>query len=211
MAVTERIVSRPEDRQARRSRVQLVLIFALFLLPPVSAWVAWKYLGQQGVEITTNAGTLVSPARPLRIGGLYKADGTTLTDGDLRGRWTYVMFASNACDQRCQQQLYLTRQIRLAMSKDIPRVQRLLVFAQQPAPAMVQQLVDEHADLHWVVRGDQSEMLLQQFRGTGFGAGGEQYFLIDPLGNLMMYYDLEVPTKGIMKDLQKLLKISQIG
>lgn len=204
-------MSRPDDRQTRRSRVQLVLIFLLFLLPPVSAWVAWKYLGEQGVEVTTNAGTLIAPPRPLKIEGLHRADGTVLAEGDFRGRWTYVVFASANCDERCEQQLYLTRQIRLAMSKDVARVQRLLVFAQQPAPALAQHLAEEHADLIWVVRSEQAQALLQQFGGAGFGSAGEQYFLVDPLGNLMMYYDSDIPTRGIMKDLQKLLKISQVG
>lgn len=50
-------MSKPDASQVRRSRVQLILIFALFLLPPVSAWVAWKYLGERGVSATTNAGS----------------------------------------------------------------------------------------------------------------------------------------------------------
>ena len=41
-------MSKPDASQVRRSRIQLVLIFALFLLPPVSAWFAWKYLGERG-------------------------------------------------------------------------------------------------------------------------------------------------------------------
>jgi hypothetical protein len=204
-------VSRPDERQVRRSRTQLVLIIALFLLPPVGAWVVWKFMDRTGVESTTNAGTLIAPARPLAMSGLRRPDGSAWQDADMRGRWTYVMFAGDDCDEACVQQLYLTRQIRLAMSKDIPRVQRLLVLSRQPAPALVERLVGEHADLHWVVRDADAGGLLQRFRGEGFAPEGMQYFLIDPLGNLMMYYDLEVPAKGVMKDLQKLLKISQIG
>ena len=34
----------------------------------------------------------------------------------------------DGCDERCQQQLYLTRQIRLGMNKDVRRIQRLLVL-----------------------------------------------------------------------------------
>lgn len=203
-------MSRPEV-QTQRGRRQLLLIFALFLLPPVSAWVAWKYIGDSGTESTTNAGTLVSPARPLSIGGLQQADGRALSDADLRGRWTYVLFASADCDARCEQQLYLTRQIRLGMSKDIPRVQRLLVLADAPDASLAQRLASEHADLTWVVRGAAADALLQHFQGEGFAPQGEQYFLVDPLGNLMMYYDLAVPAKGMLRDLQKLLKISQIG
>ena len=196
----------------RRNRLKLLGIFALFLLAPLSALVAWLYLGDAGVDTTTNAGTLVSPARPLAISGLLNADGTPLTDADLRGHWTFVLFAPAAsCDERCQEQLYLTRQTRLAMNKDVSRVQRLMVFAQRPDAALRENLAREHADLRWVVGDNRAEPLRARFRGEGFAPEGEHYFLVDPLGNLMMFYDLSVPTKGMMKDLRKLLKVSQIG
>ena len=204
-------MSAPDPAQVRRSRIQLLLIFALFLLPPVSAWVAWQYLGDQGVDSTTNAGGLIMPARPLQIAGLSRADGALLDDAALRGRWTYVLFAPSECDSRCEEQLYLTRQTRIAMSKDIPRVQRLLVFSGLPSAGLQERLAAEHADLTWVVRDAAAESMLARFRGPGFAPDGAQFFLVDPLGNLMMFYDREVPAKGMMKDLQKLLKISQIG
>ena len=211
MVEMERIVSRPEENRIRRSRTQLILIWILFLLPPISAWVAWKYLAEEGAGATTNAGTLIAPARPLQLSGLQQNDDSAFSLEQLRGRWTYVVFTGAECDARCQEQLYLTRQTRMAMSKDIPRVQRLLVLGGRPSPLLVRQLAEEQPDLTWVVSGQAAEPLLQQFRGDGFGPGGAQYFLVDPLGNLMMFYDLTVPAEGIRKDLQKLLKISQIG
>ncbi|MGB5493165.1 MAG: hypothetical protein WBM97_01625, partial [Sedimenticolaceae bacterium] len=86
-----------------------------------------------------------------------------------------------------------------------------LVFGQRPDAALSDRLAQEHADLRWVVGDNRAETLRARFRGEGFGAEGEQYFLVDPLGNLMMFYDLSVPTKGMMNDLRKLLKVSQIG
>lgn len=203
-------MSRP-DAQTRRNRTKLLLIFALFLLPPVSAWVAWKYFSNAGVDTTTNAGTLIVPARPLALEGLRDTEGNAVGDDALRGRWTYVVFANGGCDEVCEKQLYLTRQVRLAVNKDIPRVQRLLLLDAAPPAALAQQLADAHADLLTAVRGAAAEALMTRFRGEGFSPAGTQYFLIDPLGNLMMFYDLDVPTKGMMRDLQKLLKISQIG
>lgn len=207
----ETSTSAPDPNQLRRSRQQLVLIFALFLIPPLAAWVAWTYVGEEGVQSTTNAGTLISPARPLQVAGLMRADGETLDVAAMRGHWTYVLFAASDCDARCEEQLYLTRQTRLAMNKDIPRVQRLLVFEAMPPAALQERLAVEHEDLTWVVRGESSEGVLEQFRGPGFAISGQQFFLVDPLANLMMFYDLDVPAKGMMKDLRKLLKISQIG
>jgi hypothetical protein len=211
MEMMETSMSGPDRAQVRRSRIQLLLIFALFLLPPISAWIAWQYLGEQGVDSTTNAGGLITPARPLQVAGLMLADGAPLDQAVLRGRWTYVLFAPTDCDARCEEQLYLTRQTRLAMNKDIPRVQRLLVFAGVPSDGLQQRLAAEHADLTWAVRDAAAESMLARFRGPGFAPDRGQFFLVDPLGNLMMFYDREVPAKGMMKDLQKLLKISQIG
>ena len=211
MEVMETSTPAPDRQQLRRSRTQLVLILLLFSVPPFAAWLAWQYLGGQGVESTTNAGALISPARPLQMAGLLHADGTAFDEAGMRGRWTYVHFAPSDCDARCEEQLYLTRQTRLAMSKDIPRVQRLLVFASMPAIALQERLAAEHADLTWVVRDTSAAELLKQFQGPGFTVEGGQFFLVDPLSNLMMFYDLEVPPRGMMKDLQKLLKISQIG
>ena len=199
------------DDQVRRNRTKLLLLIGLFLIPPFAAWIAWQYLGSAGVQTTTNAGTLVSPARPLAIAGLVQGNGDTLTEDRLRGRWTYVMFARNGCDQRCQQQLYLTRQIRLGMNKDVRRVQRLLVLDSMPEDALAQRLTTEHEDLLWAVGGSDAAPLRERFRGQGFAPDGAQCFLVDPLGNLMMFYDPDVPAKGMIKDLRKLLKVSQVG
>lgn len=205
------IMSIPDPAMVRKSRTQLLLIFALFLIPPVSAWIVWQYLGDAGVADTTNAGTLVSPARPLSIAGLVHADGSRYQEKDLRGRWTYVLFDDGNCAERCLEQLYLTRQTRISMNKDVRRVQRLLVLAQQPTPDLVKRLGDEHSDLAWVVQTEGAEQMLRHFNGQGFAPRGEQYFLVDPLGNLMMFYDVGVAARGMRKDLQKLLKISQVG
>ena len=199
------------DAVTRSNRVKLVLLVALFLLPPIAAWVAWQVLSGSGAAVTTNSGTLVSPARPLTYAGLVRVDGGDLDAASLRGRWTYVMFAGEACDARCREWLYLTRQIRLGVNKDIPRVQRLLVFMSAPAASVVKELSREHEDLVWAVAGAEAAPLLAEFKGDGYAPDGEQFFLVDPLGNLMMFYGQQVPPGGVIKDLRKLLKISQIG
>ena len=59
------------------------MLIALFMLPPIAAWVAWQMIGEQGGQATNNAGTLVSPARPLASAGLYDDSGQTVGDGIL--------------------------------------------------------------------------------------------------------------------------------
>ena len=36
-------------------------------------------------------------------------------------------------------------------------------------------------------------------------------FIVDPLGNLVLRYDVRQSPKGLLSDLQKLLKLSHIG
>lgn len=199
------------DAQTRRNRAKLLMIIALFLIPPVSAWVVWKSMSMSGADSTTNAGTLIVPARPLELAGLELPDASGLPPERLRGRWVYVVFASAGCDERCREQLYLTRQIRLGVNKDTRRVQRLLVLGRAPGSEATEYLAEEHEDLTWTVASSAAQRLLDRFRGEGFAPEGDQYFLIDPLGNLMMFYDAGVPAKGVLRDLKKLLKISQIG
>jgi cytochrome oxidase Cu insertion factor (SCO1/SenC/PrrC family) len=41
--------------------------------------------------------------------------------------------------------------------------------------------------------------------------GADNIYLVDPLGNLMMYYPSDADPRGMIQDLQRLLKYSQIG
>ena len=183
-----------------KSQRQLLALLAIFLLPPSAAYVAWKYVGEHGVATTTNNGQFISPARPLQYDVLgEKAE-------PLKGRWTYVVLAPQGCEKQCQDQLYLTRQLRIAINKDFERVRRV-VF--EPSGTLSDDLKAEHQDL--LTLGALPEAYQAAFQGDKFNHAGEQIFLIDPLGNLMMYYDLSVNFRGMLKDLQKLLKISQVG
>jgi len=187
-------------KKLTKSQRQLLALFAIFLLPPVSAYIAWKYVGEHGVTATTNNGQFISPARSLQYDVLGEKS------EPLKGRWTYVVLAPQGCEKQCQDQLYLTRQLRIAVNKDFERVRRV-VF--EPSGTLSDDLKAEHQDL--LTLGALPEPFQAAFQGDKFNHAGEQIFLIDPLGNLMMYYDSSVNFRGMLKDLQKLLKISQVG
>lgn len=198
--------------QVGRGRRQLVMLALLFLAPVVSAWLVWNYLSTGGPAATTNAGQLVQPARTLEAVALKDASGDDWSLDEIRGRWAYVMFASGSCDARCEQQLYYTRQIRIGINKDMQRLHRLLVLAHVPDATWLEQLVQEHPDLTVLVaNGGTWQAFAGQFQQDNGPVDGSRFYMVDPLGNLMMSYDENVTPKGIDKDLRKLLKVSQIG
>lgn len=194
----------------RRSRLQLILLAALFIAPVASAWLAWKYAVSEGVSGTTNAGELIQPARPLAAAPGLDPAGERLSPQLLTGRWSYVLLAGESCGEACMERLYVSRQLRTSVNKDMSRVQRVLVLTRVPAD--LAGLRESHPDLQVAV--------LDPAAWRGFSAqftAGEQaapdgtLYLVDPLGNLMMRYLPDVSFKGMFKDLRKLLKASQVG
>ena len=142
---------------------------------------------------------------------LQDTQGESLNVKTFSGRWTFVVYANGGCDADCKRQLFITRQTRIAVNKDTKRVKRLLILDQAPDAALTEMLAEEQRDLTVAVSSSASTVLLEKFKGDQFGISGKQYFLVDPIGNLMMFYDLEVIPHDLLKDLQKLLKVSQIG
>lgn len=196
-----------------KGRRQLLLLAALFFVPLLLAF--WLYYGGSGwrPDGGTNQGDLVDPAVPLPAVALARPDGTRTGADFLQGKWTVVYIGAGACDERCRQALYLSRQTRTALNKDIDRVQR--VFLATGACCDQAFLEREHPDLSVAILGDDadSRALLAQFPvygGVAAAEAGRQY-LVDPLGNLVLSYAASAPDKALLKDVKKLLRLSHIG
>jgi cytochrome oxidase Cu insertion factor (SCO1/SenC/PrrC family) len=195
-----------------RGRRTLLLIAALFLVPLIASFVLYYGAGGLGPGGRTNKGDLLDPARPLPSLALPLADGGMTAPDFLRGRWTWAYVGDGRCDERCRQALYLTRQSRLALNKDLDRVQRVLIATSGCCDRTF--LPAEHPDLLVVNADDpRAAALLAPFPvydGVALPGAGRIY-LIDPLGNLLMSYGPDAPDKALLQDLKKLLKLSHIG
>lgn len=203
----------PQDpQQARtRGRRQLVGLAALFFVPLAIAF--WLYYGpmQWRPNGGTNQGELIAPARPLPAVALARPDGSPIDAQFLRGKWTMLYVGDGQCDARCRKVLYLTRQSRLALNKDMDRLQRVFLVTGLCCDRAY--LAAEHPDLVVaLVDGPAGASLLAPFPAYGEPAGASgRIFLVDPLGNLMMSYPQGAPDKALLTDLKKLLRLSHIG
>jgi len=178
-------------RRGRRSMILVTLLFVLPLLLAVALFAAdWRPGG------SVNRGELINP--PLDAAGvaLEAVDGGETHR--LTGRWTLLHTLEGSCDTSCLQRLYDTRQVRLAVGRDIDRVQRYLLVTDVDALAEVDQA--QHPDL--VLLRAPSEDILASETGVR---------IVDPLGNVMMRYDPVQPAEDMLKDLKRLLKLSTVG
>lgn len=192
----------PTADQIRSGRIKLLAMAVFFAIPVVAGYVA--YFFDVLPHGSGNYGTLL-PTRPLTDATLRGADGRPFKVSELRGKWLLVQFDSGACDAYCERKLYFMRQVRKALGRDTDRVERL-----------------------WMVTDDlvPNPRLLEAFEGTrrataagsGFAAEfpaevsrTDHIYVVDPLGNLMMRFPRDPDPSKMLKDVQRLLKLSGIG
>jgi hypothetical protein len=198
----------------------LLILAALFAAPLAISFL--MYYGHSGLQPSkrVNHGDLLDPTVPLPAISLpFAASGSARPDF-LRHKWTLLFVGEGSCNERCRKALYDTRQVRIALDRDMVRVQR--VFIATSGCCDLQFLQREHPDLI-VVRADgAAEPLLEKLRSASresvpwspkpmaLELSGRVY-LVDPFGNLVMSYAPDAPAKGLLEDLKRLLKLSQIG
>lgn len=157
----------------------------------------------------TSRGELVTPARALRVpSGLTDNAARTVAETLFQDKWSMV-YVADRCDESCMHRLHDMRQIHASLAKHIPRVQRVLLTAEQD----VADLKARYPDLI-VLNGPplQRDELRHQFELAGNSAGSAQrIYFVDPLGNLMMSYARNVAAGDIRKDLNRLLAYAWAG
>lgn len=185
------------------SRLKLLGVFMMFLGPLALAYLLYYGLSYGGAA--TNHGELVSPAIPLPDVTLTDKDDQSEASGALfEKKWTILQVAPDGCAEVCLQSLEETRQIRALLHRRAARVQRvLLTDIARPQPA-----IERHPDLS-TYRAPLSK-ITDAFESQNATTPGTVY-LVDPLGNWMLYYPPGGDGEALFKDVKHLLKLSHIG
>jgi cytochrome oxidase Cu insertion factor (SCO1/SenC/PrrC family) len=180
-------------------RAKLLLLAALFLSPIAASLVAYYFVSHTP---TANYGELIAP-RPVTAQPFERGDGLRFTFGQLAGRWVMVASDSGACDAACLDKLAAMRQVRLALGRNATRIERVFVVDDLRAPDAAR--MAEFAGME-VVRTPVGLSL-----PTGAGNDRAHVYLVDPHGNVMLRWPAGGERKRMLKDLERLMKASQIG
>lgn len=186
----------------KRGRIKLLALAAFFALPVVAGYVAWFFDLAPGS--TANYGTLL-PARPLSDAPLQALDGRPFNFSELRGKWLLVQFDSGGCDSYCERKLYFMRQVRKALGKDMTRVERVWLVNDTQVPGL---RLLEAIDGTRLARSAGSA-IAAEFPAERIVA--DHIYLVDPHGNLMMRFPRDPDPSRMLKDMQRLMKVSGIG
>jgi hypothetical protein len=152
---------------------------------------------------------------------------------DFRGRWLLVRVGPSACSQDCQKALWVMRQVRLTTGRDRDRVERLWLVVDDRTPD-ADALADYEGTWALGVSAEALQATWQQpatlATPSGQAAAGTtsqslptassamdplsqetSFWLVDPLGHLMMRFPQDPDPAKMKKDLIRLLKASRIG
>ena len=189
------------NNKGRTARLQLLLIALVFLGPLMLA--AWLYFSGSALqpEGRTNHGELLQPL--VNIRDVVPASPIHEHND---GHWLLIYLNDEVCDPRCELALYTIRQSRLMLGKEMDRLVRVFLHGESPPDTVY--LADEHAGLVTLSDGD-FNTLLKNKRPSESSTGG--YYLVDPLGNLVMYFPPDIEPSDMVEDIKRLLKFSRIG
>ena len=195
----------PKPRWQSRA---LIVVIALTAVVPFT--LAWYYARHpELIEKTSNYGSLIQPVRQLDVVSLLSKPLRTLDElGQIRGRWLLLQAAAGDCGPECADTLHKTHQGWLMLNKEMPRVKRLLLVEPSSGAADSPAVKGDDALL---IAGSDPAMMRELAAALGKPLTDGMVVLLDPLGNLVLWYDGGFDPYKMVKDLKHLLKASQIG
>ena len=182
----------------KRSNSKFFLLLAIFVLPVLASWLLFYNHGYFKLK-TMNHGNLITP--PVQIMEEIK-------NTEKGKHWQIVYAPQNCATTQCEKMMFTLHQLQKALGKDFKRISLTLItdknYQLKPTPAYHHLIFNSMQYAKWQTELAQHTPALQN-------ALLDKIYLVDPIGNLFMYYPDSTNPMDIMKDLKRLLEVSQIG
>ena len=199
-----------DSRRTAVGRMKMLLVLAVCAAPVIASYFTYYVVRpQQGKSF----GTLIEPQRPLPDVVATTPDGKSVPLATLKGQWLLVSVAGGACDEPCERNLYLQRQLRESLGKDRDRIDWVWLVddgapvREQLRPALAQATI---------LRVDPAQLARWLAPAPGHSLHDHLY-LVDPMGHWMMRFPPQAPgrdldlaaAKNMKGDLSRLLRASE--
>ena len=169
------------------------MLLVMFILPIAFGTLFFYANPNYFSESTVNYGELVRPVIATDEGDI-EIDGASL-----QGIWTMV-YVSSRCDDACEKAVADMKTIRTLMNADMRRIQRMIIIEDNSTPTS-----DDKTLIKARVISEKLTQSLKKYTENAI-------YLIDPIGNIMLYYEPQnIDIRLVVKDLKRLFKYSRIG
>jgi len=176
------------------ARKEFWVLLAMFVMPIAFGTLFFYANPNYFSESTVNYGELVRP--------VIATDGDDIEiegDASLQGIWT-MLYVSNRCDDACEKAVADMKTIRTLMNDDMRRIQRMIIITDSSTPTS-----NDESLIKARVNSEKFKQSLKKYTENAI-------YLIDPIGNVMLYYEPQnLDIRLVIKDLKRLFKYSRIG
>ena len=176
------------------ARKEFWLLLAMFILPIAFGTLFFYATPNYFSESTVNYGDLFRP-----VIATDAADIEIDSASSLQGIWTMV-YVSSRCDNVCEKAVADMKTIRTLMNADMRRIQRMIIIEDNSMPTS-----NDESLIKARVTSEKLTKSLKKYTKNAI-------YLIDPIGNIMLYYEPQnIDIRLVIKDLKRLFKYSRIG
>ncbi len=179
-------------------------LLAVFLAPALVAVTLYLWFPFTGEESSLSTGELIQPPLPLTPFSGVNREGQPVPEDFFNRQWTLFYLGTENCDLHCQSNLFKARQLRQSLGKDMNRLKTVYLSAANPEAFFASETGYRYRELAVVIASKDAATLLQNLPK-------KRLYIVDPHGNLMMQYSPDVVSKGVLRDLKRLLRASRIG
>ena len=195
-------VAQADEQRTTQGRWRMLLLLLVCAAPVIASYFTYYVVRP---EARRNHGELIQPTRSLPDLPTRTLQGEAGVLSALKGQWLLISVSSGACNEACQQSLYLQRQILTGLGKDRDRTDWVwLIDDDAPVPATIQPGLAEAVVLR--VPGEALSQWLSAQPGKSLH---DHWFLVDPQGEWMMRFGPHIDTQQAVlakKDLERLLR-----
>ena len=207
------------------NKLKLSLMLLMITVPIGLATIAFHYSESFSGFGNTSEGHLLNPVVDITALQLTDADNKPAYESfeaiaarvkpeDYKPRpWQVLYIGGASCDESCQQRLYFLRQLHTRLAKEASRVERVYVLtgdAEAALDATAQQWLQQ-AEMRVVHGSADTLAAVLKSKAAGEPINEHYLYVMDPVGNIMLYFTPEQGPDAIFKDLKKLLASSGLG
>ncbi len=180
------------EKNIKKNYLVFSSIILLFVIPFILAKIFYAHKNWLP-EHKVNHGSLISP--------LIALDQISLEPQSTSHHWILMLIHNGLCDSTCQKELHDMQQIQKALGKDADRMQRALAATQPLDIPFQQELSISKTEVFQL----NPALLKQRINNL------ETWYVIDPLGNIILSYPSNIDPENILDDIKHLMNVSMIG
>lgn len=204
VAMTVHSLDAPPVDEPRRTvvgRWKMLMVMAVCAAPVVASYFTYFVVKPQA---RSNYSELITPPVDLPAALPLKAvNGAPVAASSLRDQWLLVVVGRSDCNERCQKNLVLVRQLRETLGRDKDRVDKLWFMTDDARPADALLAATGATALHAA-----PQALADWLKPASGHALEDHVYVVDPMGRWMMRAPVDPDPPKFKRDIERLLRAS---